>query len=95
MAYKAGDLIPGLGRVPKEVREVQEGVCSSCGNTGYVLAGLHLNLRQEDEMAFYEKYSRQKPVKCQVPDCGRIFCQQCVVKSDGRCPDCRGRVEYL
>ena len=95
MAYKAGDVIPGLCRVPTEVYEVQEGVCSSCGKTGYVFAGLHLNLQKDDEMAFYEKYNCQKPLKCQVADCGNVFCQKCVVKSDGRCPDCRGRVEYL
>ena len=39
MAYKAGDKIPGLCKVPREVYEVQEGVCSSCGDVGYVLAG--------------------------------------------------------
>ena len=95
MAYKAGDIIPNLGRVPKEVYEVQEGMCSSCGNMGFVLAGLSLNLQQDDERAFFEKYQRQKPLKCQVSDCGKVFCQKCVAHSDGRCPDCRGKIEYL
>ena len=95
MAYKAGDKIPGLCKVPREVYEVQEGVCSSCGDVGYVLAGLELNLQHDDELAFFQKYQRQKPLKCQVPDCGRVFCQACVAQSEGRCPDCRGRLEFL
>ena len=96
MNYKAGDVIPGLLRVPQEVREVQKGVCCLCGREGYVLAGLRLDLSVPCERSFYQKYQAQKPVLCQNSSCGLIYCQKCVKETySGFCGKCGGRVQYL
>ena len=97
MNYKAGDIIPGLCRVPKEVREVQEGICCLCGSKGYVLAGLGLSFRDdESQMVFMEKYQAQKPVVCQNPNCRRVYCQHCArEKCRTGCLACNVMIEFL
>ena len=96
MTYKAGDIIPGLGRVPDDVYEVQEGVCSMCGKVGYVLAGMRLTFTDESVKAFFDKYQRQKPVRCQAQGCSRVYCQKCATeKGRGRCVACGGGLNYL
>lgn len=95
MPYRAGDIIPRLCRVPETVLgDVEEGVCCLCGHVGYVVP-LSLNLTNEDELAFREKYQRQKPVRCQNPVCARTFCQNCVAKYRGLCSFCGNRVDFL
>lgn len=97
MSYKAGDVILGLCRVPKEVYEVQEGICCLCGTKGYVLAGLTISFtNDESQMVFMQKYQAQKPVVCQNPDCRHVYCQKCArEKCRSRCLICNGTINFL
>jgi hypothetical protein len=97
MSYQVGDIIPGLCRVPTEVYEVQEGVCSMCGEKGFVLAGLHLEFsKDESQRAFMQKYQAQKPVVCQNPDCRLVYCQPCAIKRCRTgCLACKGSLNFL
>jgi len=90
--YKPGDIIPGLGRVPSDVREVQEGICSDCGRIGFVFAGMSIDMTTEEGKLMFSKYHPQKPLKC--TKCNKIYCQLCGTKRYGLC-GCGGRLDFM